>query len=216
MKTVQDHLDHLQCEERKVVHPYGEDFYNTWHALQSIYSTAATRLVSDVLQAVWVKGESESVVNSMRKPDATDPPPKSEEEIDRWFAEEFVALQYVAFIRYVLLQMRNFLEFVTTGFMLMAFALIAFPFEGHRALNTATLVLFVLLAVGVALVFAQMDRDALLSRLSGTKANQLDFNFVTRVLAYGGLPLLTLLGTMFPTIGSFLFSWLQPALQAMK
>jgi hypothetical protein len=199
------------------VEQYDQDYYTAWHSLQEIYRAAAGCLVAGGLQAVWNKGVSESVVNSMRKSDRPiPPPPGTEEEIDLWYAEEFVALRYVAFIRYVLLQMRNFLEFITTGFILMVISLIVFPFEGHRALNTGTLATFAVLAVSVALVFAQMDRDPLLSRLSDTKANKLDFSFLTRLITYGALPLIALLGTQFPSIGNFLFSWLQPALQAMK
>jgi hypothetical protein len=216
-KKVELCLDHLQREERKEVEQYDHYYYSAWCSLQRIYRTAASCLVAGGLQAAWDKGMSESMINSMRKPDGVTPAaPSTEEEKDLWYAEEFVALRYVEFIRYVLLQMRNFLEFITTGFMLMVFALIAFPFEGHRALNTATLALFAVLGVSVGLVFAQMDRDALLSRLSDTRANKLDFNFVTRLITYGALPLIALLGSQFPSIGNFLFSWLQPALQAMR
>jgi hypothetical protein len=217
MEPVERLLDHIQREERKEVEQYDEFYYSAWRSLERIYCAAATGLVAGMLQAEWDKGVSESVVDAKRKSDtANSPPPTDEQETNLWYAEEFVALRYVEFIRYVLLQMRNFLEFATTGFMLMAFALMAFPFEGHRALNTATLALFTVLGVGVVLVFAQMDRDPLLSRLSETKANQLDFNFITRVIGYGALPLITILGAQFPSIGNFLFSWLQPALQAMK
>jgi hypothetical protein len=60
-----------------------------------------------------------------------------------------------------------------------------------------------------------MDRDPVLSRLRATKP-RLDMNFVLRVVSYGSLPVLALLGSQFPTVGNFLFSWVQPALQSMK
>ncbi|HEY6393684.1 MAG TPA: hypothetical protein VIX89_20545, partial [Bryobacteraceae bacterium] len=214
---VEGYLNHIQLGVRREVKEYDKIYYTSWCSLKRVYCLAARHLVAWTLQAEWKKGISESVVESKRKPDPVNPPPPhGDDEKDIWYAEEFVALQYVEFIRYVLLQMRNFLEFATTGFVLLTVALLVFPFEGHRTLSIFTLAMFAVLAVCIIRVFNQMDRNPLLSRLSGTKANQLDFNFFTRVLAYGGLPLLTLLGTMFPTIGSFLFSWLQPALQAMK
>jgi hypothetical protein len=36
------------------------------------------------------------------------------------------------------------------------------------------------------------------------------------LLSYGALPVLTVLAAQFPTIGSFLFSWVQPLLQALR
>jgi hypothetical protein len=63
--------------------------------------------------------------------------------------------------------------------------------------------------------FAQMDRDAILSRLSGTEPGKLDRDFYYRVVSYGALPLLALLASQFPSIGRFLFSWLQPGLNAL-
>lgn len=213
MANVEGHLDQIQLEERKEVDPYCDEYYTAWSSLEETYSEAADGIVTGMLQAEWDKGMSESVVDSKR---TSGQPLNAGAETDQWYAEEFVALRYVEFIRYVLLQMRNFLEFATTGFVLMAVALIAFPFEGHRALNTATLVLFAGLAAGVIVVFSQMQRDPLLSRLNDTKANQLDFSFLTRVVAYVALPLITLLGAQFPSIGNFLFSWLEPALQALK
>jgi hypothetical protein len=67
----------------------------------------------------------------------------------------------------------------------------------------------------VVIAFAQMDRDAILSRLSDTDPGKLDRAFYVRLIAYGGLPFLTVLASQFPSIGSFLFSWVQPAIEAL-
>jgi len=75
---------------------------------------------------------------------------------------------------------------------------------------------FVVLGLRIIQVFAQMDRDPLMSRLSETSPNRLGLNFVYRMLSYGALPLLTLLASLVPDIGNFLQSWLQPALQSLK
>jgi hypothetical protein len=37
-----------------------------------------------------------------------------------------------------------------------------------------------------------------------------------RVITYGALPVLTVLGTQFPSIGRFLTSWAEPALESLK
>ena len=65
-------------------------------------------------------------------------------------------------------------------------------------------------------MFAQMDRDAIMSRITATKANELGSAFYLRVAQYGVLPLLTVLSSQFPEINRFLFSWLQPAIEAIR
>jgi hypothetical protein len=49
-------------------------------------------------------------------------------------------------------------------------------------------------------VFIQMNRDPVLSSLNGTKPGQLswDRDFIFRILIYGIVPILTLLGAQFP------------------
>jgi hypothetical protein len=83
-------------------------------------------------------------------------------------------------------------------------------------MDTAALFLLVLLGSGVVLVFMQMDRDQLLSRLAKTKPGHLDSGFFMRVVSYGALPLLTVVASQFPVVGHFLFSWVQPALEALR
>jgi len=63
--------------------------------------------------------------------------------------------------------------------------------------------------------FAQMDKDAILSRLSDTDPGKLARALYMRLLSYGALKLLTVLGSQFPAIGSFLFSWVQPAIETL-
>jgi hypothetical protein len=55
-----------------------------------------------------------------------------------------------------------------------------------------------------------------MSRITDTKANELGRTFFLRVAQYGALPLVTLLSSQFPEINRFLFSWLQPAIDAIK
>jgi len=55
-----------------------------------------------------------------------------------------------------------------------------------------------------------------LSRITGTKANELGLTFYVRIAALGAAPLLTLLATHFPSIGRYVVSFLQPGLEALK
>ena len=134
----------------------------------------------------------------------------------RLAAEEFLALRFLTVVAYTLKLMRGLLAFITYGFILLVVALTVYPFEGQRHIEAAIVCIFLVAGATVGFVFAQMDRDPLLSRLSETSPNRLGINFVYRMLSYGALPLLTLLASLVPDIGNFLQSWLQPALQSLK
>jgi hypothetical protein len=130
-------------------------------------------------------------------------------------AEEFVALRFVDLIRYAGLQLRSLLSFVSTAFILSVLGLRTYPFLAHRTIGWILTLIFVALGSAVIVVFAQMDRDALLSRITDTQPGKLDREFYFRLLSYGALPLLTILASQFPAVGKFLFSWIQPAAEAL-
>ena len=170
-------------------------------------------LLSMELEPVWSQGLSDSIVSREKKEEV---PAEWKEDHLRIAAEEFLAVRFVTFIGYTLRIMRGFLGFISSAFMLLVVALGVYPFEGRRHIEFVIVCLFVMAGITVGSVFAQMDRDPLLSRLNETKPNQLGLSFVYRMISYGALPLLTLLASLVPDIGSFLQSWLQPALQSLK
>ncbi len=173
----------------------------------------ALLVVVEALTDKWTEGASDTF-NSREKADVV--PSEWHENKTVLVREEFIVLRCVGFIRYSLWIMRSSLEFLTYGFILLVAALTLYPFEGKRGIGIA--LVFIFLAIGglVFSAFAAMDRDPLLSRLSNTRPNELSRNFVYRLLAFGGLPLLTLLASQVPEVGNFLLSWAQPALQAVK
>ncbi len=194
---------------------------NKW--CQEKMSFIADRITSEFLIPHWEKtGASESLAgdskgssksdDGVRYLTCADPPAGNESYI---VAEEFVALRFVAFMRYVGVQLRNLLSFVAVGFILCVASVRSYPFLSHRTIGWALTLIFVALGVPVIIAFAQMDKDAILSRLSDTEPGKLDRAFYFRVISYGALPLLTVLASQFPGIGRFLFSWVQPAIEAM-
>ena len=170
-------------------------------------------LLSMELQPAWNEGLSDSIESREKKEEV---PADWKDRHLRIAAEEFLAVRFVTFIGYTLRIMRGFLGFISSGFMLLVIAFAVYPFEGQRYIEFAIICLFILAGVTVGTVFAQMDRDPLLSRLNETKPNQLGLSFVYRMISYGALPLITLLASLVPDIGNFLQSWLQPALQSLK
>ncbi len=170
-------------------------------------------LLSSRRQGAWHEGISDSIESREKKDEA---PAEWKKDPVPIAVEEFLAVRFVTLITYTLRIMRGFLQFIMYGFILLVMALGIYPFEGRLYIEVAILIIFVVSGALVATVFAQMDRDPLLSRLSETKPNQLGINFVIRLASFGALPLLTLLASLVPDIGRFLQSWLQPALQSLK
>ncbi len=191
---------------------------------QEDVKTIANSIARDFLIPHWLKtGASESLEPSDKKDSGKsdsgvrylrcDSPPPPDDSV--LIAEEFVALRFVAFMRYIGVQLRNLLSFVVAGFILCVASVRSYPFLSQRAIGWALTLIFIAISVPVVIIFAQMDKDAVLSRLSDTEPGKLDRSFYVRVFSYGALPLLTVLASQFPAIGRFLFSWVQPAIEAL-
>lgn len=65
-------------------------------------------------------------------------------------------------------------------------------------------------------ILTQMHGDPTLTRITDTTPGELGAAFWLRLASFLAIPTVTLLAAQFPAIGGFLFSWLQPALQALK
>jgi hypothetical protein len=132
------------------------------------------------------------------------------------FAEEFVCLFYFNFITSVFMRMRTLVMTVAGIYVLTLLSFSCYPFEPKAAFHTLTILLFLLIFGMVGFVFAQMHRDATLSRITNTIPGELGLDFWIRLFSFAAVPLLSLLTAQFPGIGGALFSWMQPALQALK
>jgi hypothetical protein len=129
---------------------------------------------------------------------------------------EFIAMRIGAYIRYVTLHMKNLMTFMSLGFLLTLLGAISYPFDRPQVIAwSATLILAALLFT-VGTVLAQMDRDVVLSRMGNSTPGQVRYmSFVKHMLSVGGLPILTVVATLFPAIGKFLFSWATPILESL-
>jgi hypothetical protein len=130
--------------------------------------------------------------------------------------EQYVALRYVAFIRAVLGHVRLLLIFLAISFTLMLISLNVYSFEPHQSLIWSFTAIFAVIGVMAIGVLMEAHRNEILSRVSGTKPNELGWGFYARVISLGAAPLITLLATHFPSIGKFLLSFFQPGLEALK
>lgn len=131
-------------------------------------------------------------------------------------AEEFVALHYTSFIRYVMLGLRNYINSVVAGFVILTLALNAYPFHAAGRIRWVVTVIFLGIGGGLVVSLIQMDRNAILSRLTHTTAGKLDLQFVVKIASIGLLPLITAVGSQFPELARLVVSWVQPAISALK
>jgi hypothetical protein len=130
--------------------------------------------------------------------------------------QEYVALRYVAFIRSAMGHIRLWLILQAAVFSLVLLSLNVYSFEPHRSLVWAFSAIFVLIGASATSVLMQVDRNHVISRITGTEPNQLGRGFYLRIVSLGAVPLVTLLATHFPSIGHYLLSFLQPGMEALK
>jgi hypothetical protein len=171
--------------------------------LQECLDWVASLIMTYLRAEQWKRGESDSL--------SGDAPGKLVV-----LGEELIALRLLVFVRYVIRQLRNFVGFIIAGFIVSILSLHAYPFQATRWIGITTVIVFVIIGAGIVFVFAEMDKDAILSRITDTQANHVGKTFFVRLATFGALPLLTVLASQFPSIGQMISTWLQPAIDAVK
>jgi len=131
-------------------------------------------------------------------------------------AEELIVIRYVALIRAVLINIRYLMLFVSTAFVLALIGWNSYPFQPHAFIDWCFTILLAILTLGFLWVFAQMHRNAILSRITDTTINELGWEFYLRIATFGAVPVLTWLAYQFPEIGGSLYKIIQPGLQVVK
>jgi hypothetical protein len=146
--------------------------------------------------------------------------PPALEDIDarlcQWLmlAEEFVATEVIAYLSQFFVQLRNLLVFLTVSPIFMLLAATSYPFHPQRLWMMVAGVL-ILAAVFIAVtIFIQIERDEVVSRISGTRPNKLDFrwDFLANLCTYV-LPLLGVLLATSTDLADLIHAWLDPLFQ---
>lgn len=131
-------------------------------------------------------------------------------------ASKYIALQHTIFIGYVLRHLQNLLLCSTFCFVFIVASLNSFVFQIPQAMFYTLTGVLVVSAALVLTVLAQVERDPVMSRLSGTQEGELGKDFYFRALTYGALPVLSVLSTQFPAISRFVSSFVEPALSKLQ
>jgi hypothetical protein len=131
-------------------------------------------------------------------------------------AEEFVGIRYMSMIRAVLSNVRYLMVFISLTFVLSIIAWNSYPFQQRQVVDWLFTSLLILMGVSMIVVFAQMHRDAILSRLSDTEPHKLGADFYLRVVSFGAIPVLTWLAYQFPEIAESIYKFIAPGASVFK
>lgn len=132
---------------------------------------------------------------------------------------EYVALRAIAYIRYVFAEIRNSLLAFTVGILFLLAGLGSFHFQPIRSVYILLWSVIGIVAVLTVVIFIQMDRDTVLSRIGGTtpgEVNPIKSGFLTRLIAFVLPPVAALIVTQFPRLGQPLSSWLNPLIRIFQ
>ena len=192
------------------------------YQIEMLYAKFCELLLSYLLIPYWNEqrvgfveegeGEHPGADSSKSKPDDG----MSEDPAYICLASELLTIRYVALIRSVLVNSRYLMLFVSTAFVFAITAWNTYPFQPHQLIDWCFTLLMVFLGCGFVWVFAQMHRNAILSRITDTKPNELGRDFYIRIATFGAIPVLTWFAYQFPEVGGSLFKILQPGLQVIK
>jgi hypothetical protein len=183
---------------------------DVYRILEGLWNLEPT--VAEIDRAVTQVAKPETVnTTSMLRQSFADP-------VRLWLrlAEEFVAVQVVDYVEWVLRHLRILAVFLLLALLLTTALLSCYPFQPQ---SLAKLVFFFIVigTIGaIVLVMSRLNRDEVLSRITQTEPGRITWNatFILNLLVFGGVPLLALISSEFPGVRDFLFSWLGPVLKA--
>ena len=123
----------------------------------------------------------------------------------------FMMSHVATFLQYILVHLQNLAGVVTLGLILVLAAAISYPFHPRDPLLLFSWVTILIVAATTLFTFVQLNRDRVLSLLSGTEPGVLNLSrdLLYRVLIHGVIPILALLGAQFPQALNHLTSWLK-------
>jgi hypothetical protein len=192
-----------------------DDFIEEYAALQKLLARTCAAALK-YLQPKWLDDEglivSEATSSEDEKKDDRNP----RLSLATSLTERFVALVYTNFILSMLLRMRTLV--ITAGglYIFLLLSVNSYPFEPKIALRSAAIMMLVIVVSVVGYVFAHIHRDSILSLVMQTKPGELGMEFWLRMGSFVALPLISLLVSQFPSLNNAVFSWLEPAVNALK
>lgn len=131
--------------------------------------------------------------------------------------EKYLALRVAAWLRYIFAHLRYALLTALLCGLFVLTGVSAYAFQPKRYLSFGIWAALLLGSLLILRIFVRMDRNAVLSAAAGTDPGKVSFDrtFFSNLLTYVGIPVLGVILTQFPAVGSLLGEWLQPLLRLL-
>lgn len=131
--------------------------------------------------------------------------------------EKYLALRVAAWLRYIFAHLRYALLTAMLCGLFVLTGVSAYAFQPKRFLSFGIWAALLLASVLTLRIFVRMDRNAVLSAAAGTDAGKVSFDrtFFTNLFTYFGIPVLGVVLTQFPAVGTLLGEWFQPLLRLL-
>jgi len=192
--------DAVSAADHNLLQSRREETGGNWSAALRLRSFAQERLcqvagiVGHTLKPYWA---------------STTAPLSTDEQKWILLAEQFLAGRTAVFLHHLFLHLENLLFSVMAGLILMLLAVSSYPFQPSDKLLLFNWVVILATVVLTVVVFVQVNRNSVVSFLSGTDPGKANWNqqFIVRLLLYGVVPVLALLGAQFPEGLKNIVSW---------
>jgi hypothetical protein len=142
-------------------------------------------------------------------------PLNHEDQIKRC-CSDFVAVQFARYFMYVVGQVQSIAWWLSCSLLMLMVVLNSYSPQAPLLVGRFLAALFVAIGMVVFWVFAGMERNAILSRISGTQPGKLNVEFWLQLVGMGILPLIGVLSHLFPAASNLLSSWVVPGMQSMR
>ncbi|MDB4949516.1 MAG: hypothetical protein JWM27_2165 [Gemmatimonadetes bacterium] len=131
--------------------------------------------------------------------------------------EDFLALQVVDYIQWVLEALHKLAIFLFVSLLLGTALLSTYPFHAQSVARVVFVCVMLATVGSLLMVMVQTNRDEVLSRIAGTPPGRItwDSSFVFNGLLLALAPLMALVSSEFPALREVAFSWLAPVVKLL-
>src|SRR5262249_10209976 len=131
--------------------------------------------------------------------------------------EDLLAMQTGPFLCQFFIHLRNLINSLVVAPVLLLLAGHSDPFQPQRVARVFRLTLLAAAGAQTLAVFVQMERDEVLSHISGTTPNRVTFDtaFLGNVLTYVA-PAAVIFLAQFGDVTNMIFGWFEPVVRALK
>ncbi len=185
-------------------------FFASRRAFRAVRARIGAELLQGELYQYWTT----HVVSE--RPDPTSAAGVPPEDASRNAATDYVALQIARYVIYVAAQLQQIAWTLSVTLLVLLVAFNTYSPQAPQTVGRLLAAAFLVLGFFVVRAFASLERNRILSRISGTRPGKLNWEFYLHVTALGVLPLLGVLYHLFPSLGDTLMSWVAPTIENLR